>query len=222
MNKWITSISIVLASYTVLICVPSLVYAKKGVRQQIQLKAGAALQRIKSVSDTAVRVRWHQDRGTVRSLYNLTLPAPIGTLETSARQCLSDYCDLFALTDPNIELRLTNIQSSLTGRHLRFHQYYNDIEVYGATISLHTNHSGQIRVIHSNYFLRIDISTAASFSPDQAIDIAIAEAGSFDLRKPSRADLVIFPDRGVRDGEATIPMRIASLTAPSYTPVSRL
>ena len=195
MNKRIASIPIVLALYTILICVPSSVYAKKGVRQQIQLKAGAALQRIKSDSETAVRARWHRNRGTVRSLYNLTLPAPIGTLEASTRQCLTDYCDLFAMTDPSIGLRLTDIQSSLTGRHVRFHQYYNSIEVYGAAISIHTNRSGQIRVIHSNYFPQINISTAASLTPEGAINIAIAEAGAFDLRKPPRADLVIFPNR---------------------------
>ena len=195
MNKRIASIPIVLALYTILICIPSLVYAKREVRQQIQLKAGAALQRVKSDSDTPIRARWHQNRGTVRSLYNLTLPPSIGTLETSVRQCLNDYCDLFAMTDPNIELRLVDIQNSLTGRHVRFHQYYNGVEVYGAAISIHTNHSGQIRVIHSNYFPRINISTTASFSPDQATDIAIAEAGAFDLRKPPRADLVIFPNR---------------------------
>ncbi len=195
MNKRITSIPIVLALYTILICIPSSVYAKKGVRQQIQLKAGAALQRIKSDSETPVRARWHQNRGTVRNLYNLTLPAPIGTLETSVRQCLTDYCDLFAMTDPNIELRLTDIQNSLTGRHVRFHQYYNGIEVYGAVTSVHTNRSGQIRVIHNNYFPQINISTAASLSPEQAISIAIAESGAFDLRKPPRVNLVIFPDR---------------------------
>ena len=194
MDKRITTTPIVLALCTILVCVP-LVYGKGGVRQQIQLKAGAALQRIKSYSETPVRARWHQNRGTVRSLYNLTLPAPIGTLETSGRQCLNDYCDLFAMTDPNIELRLADIQSSLTGKHVRFHQYHNGIEVYGATISLHTNHSGQIRVIHSNYFPRINISTVASLSPEQAIGIAISEAGALDLRKPSRAGLVIFPNR---------------------------
>ena len=195
MNKRMTSIPIVLVLYTTLICMPSSVYAKREMRQQIQLKAGAALQRIKSDSDTPIRTRWHQNRGTVRSLYNLTLPAPIGTLETLTRQCLSDYCDLFAMTDPNIELRLTNIQSSLTGRHVRFHQYYNGIEVYSAAISVHTNRSGQIRVIHSNYFPRINISTAASLSPEGAISIAIAEAGAFDLHKPPHANLVIFPSR---------------------------
>ena len=195
MNKRLTSIPIVLVLYTTLICMPSWVYAKQGMRQQIQLKAGAALQRIKSDSETTVRARWHRDRGTVRSLYNLTLPAPIGTLETSTRQCLNDYCDLFAMTDPSIELRLTDIQSSLTGRHVRFHQYYNGIEVYGAVVSVHTNRSGLIRVLHSNYFPQIAISTAASLTPEGAIGIAIAEARAFDLRKPSHANLVIFPNR---------------------------
>ena len=194
MNKRISSTPIMLV-LTILICIPSSVHAKKEVRQQIQLKAGAALQRVKFDSETPVRARWHRDRGTVRSLYNLTLPAPAGTLETSARQCLSDYCDLFAMTDPNIELRLTTIQSSLTGRHARFHQYYKGIEVYRAAISVHTNHSGQIRVIHNNYFPQINISTAASLSPEGAISIAIAESGAFDLHKPPHANLVIFPNR---------------------------
>ena len=49
MNSRMTSIPIVLALYTILICIPSSVYAKKEVRQQIQLKAGAALQRVNSI-----------------------------------------------------------------------------------------------------------------------------------------------------------------------------
>ena len=196
MNKQIFSTPFALALWAILICAP-LVYAKGKERQQIQLNTAAALQRIKSDSETPVRARWHPNRRTVRSLYNLTLPASKGTLETSARQCISDYSDLFAMTDPIIELRLKYIQSSLTGKHVRFHQYHNGIEVYGAAISIHTNHSGQIRVIHSNYFPQINISTAASFSPDQAISIAIADAGVFEVRKPPRANLVIFPSRDV-------------------------
>ncbi len=197
MNKQMTSISMVIALYTVLICIPFSVYAERGMRQQIQLKAGAALQRIKSNSETPVGARWHRDRGTIRSLYNLTLSPAIGPLETSVRQCLNNYCDLFAMTDPNIELRLMAIQNSLTGRHVRFHQYYNGIEVYGAAISVHTNRSGQIRVIHNNYFPQIDISTAASLSPEGAIDITIAESGVFDLHKAPHAHLVIFPNPNV-------------------------
>ena len=194
MNKQIFSNPFALALWAILICAP-LVYAKNNENQQIQLNAAAALQRIKSDSATPVRARWHPNRGTVRSLYNLTLPSSKGTLETSARQCISDYHDLFAMSDPNTELRLRNIQSSLTGKHVRFHQYYNGIEVYGAAISIHTNHAGKLRVIHSNYFPQINMSTAASFSPDQAISIATAEAGVFDSRKPPRANLIIFPNR---------------------------
>ncbi len=209
MDTRTTTIPIIFVFCTILLYAPS-VHTKEGVRQQIQRRAGTALQRIKSESQTPVRVRWHQNRGTVRSLYNLTLPAPIGTLETSARQCLNDYCDLFAMTDPNIELRLTDLQSSLTGKHVRLHQYYKGIEVYGAAISIHTNHSGQIRVIHNNYYPKINISTAASFSPDQAISIAAADARAFDLRKSPGANLVIFPGRGVGQiGDYTDAYRLA-------------
>ncbi len=112
-------------------------------------------------------------------------------------KCLDDYRDLFAMTDQSIELRVMDVQRSLTGKHVRFHQYHNGIEVYGATISLHTNRSGQIRVIHSNYFPQINVSTVASLSPEQAISIAIADARASELRKPSRANLAIFPRRDV-------------------------
>ena len=193
MNKLIRALPVVLGLCAVLVSIPSWVYAKMGARQALQLKAASTLPRIKSASATGVRVRWHRDRGTVRSLYNLTLPAPPGTPETSARQCLSDYCDLFAMTDSTVELRLKGIQTSLTGKHIRFHQYYKGLEVYGASISVHSNRSGQIRVIHSNYFPQIDISTSASLSAEQAIGIALAEFGGFDLRKPSVAELVVFP-----------------------------
>ena len=63
MNKRIAFISIALALYTILICISSSVYAKRELRQQIQLKAGAALQRVKSDSDTPIRARWHRNRG---------------------------------------------------------------------------------------------------------------------------------------------------------------
>ena len=162
MNKLIRALPVVLGLCAVLVSIPSWVYAKMGARQALQLKAASTLPRLKSASATGIRVRWHRDRGTVRSLYNLTLPAPPGTPETSARQCLSDYCNLFAMTDPTVELRLKGIQTSLTGKHIRFHQYYKGLEVYGASISVHSNRSGQIRVIHSNYFPQIDISTSAS------------------------------------------------------------
>ena len=98
------------------------------------------------------------------------------------------------MTDPHTELRLKTIQNSLTGRHVRFHQYYKGVEVYGAAVSVHINHSGRIRVIHSNYFPQIDINTSASVSADSAISIAIANAGAFNLRKPPAAKLVIFPN----------------------------
>lgn len=194
MNKPIRTVPIVLVLHAILIYVPFLVYAETTARQQIQRKAAVALQQIKAESETSVRVRWHRDRGTVRSIYNATLPAPPGTLETSARQCLNDYCDLFAMTDPNIELRFKKIQNSLTGSHVRFHQYYKGIEVYGAAISVHINHSGRIRVIHSNYFPKINISTGASLSPEGAINIAINESGASDFRKPPQVSLVVFPN----------------------------
>ena len=196
MNRKIISKSITLALCTILIWVP-MANAKGKEKQRIRLRAGAALHRIKSNSETPARARWHRHRGTVRSLYNLTLPAPLGTLETSMLKCLDDYRDLFAMTDQSIELRVMDVQRSLTGKHVRFHQYHNGIKVYGATISLHTNRSGQIRVIHSNYFPQINVSTVASLSPDQAISIAIADARASELRKPSHANLVIFPSRDV-------------------------
>ena len=111
MNKPIVSIPMVLVLYAMVICIPSSVYAKRTVRDHLKLQASVALQRIKSASATGVRARWHQDRGTVRSLYNLTLPLSPGTLETAARQCLSEHCDLFGMTDPHTELRLKTIQT---------------------------------------------------------------------------------------------------------------
>lgn len=57
MNNRMSSMSIVLVIYTILICIPSWVYSKTQVQQQIQLKAAATLQRIKSDSETPVRVR---------------------------------------------------------------------------------------------------------------------------------------------------------------------
>lgn len=188
-----TSISLTLCAVLIALPIASVIGEEK---QRIRLRAGAALHRIKSNSETPARARWHRHRGTVRSLYNLTLPVPIGTLETSMRRCVNDYRDLFAMTDPGIELQVTDIQRSLTGNHVRFQQYHNGIEVYGATVSLHTNRFGQIRVIHSNYLSHINLSTVASLSPEHAISIAIADAGASELRKPSRADLVIFPYRG--------------------------
>ena len=77
--------------------------------------------------------------------------------------------------------------------------------MYGASVSVHINRSGQIRGIHNNYFPQIDISTSASLSAEQAISIALAESGAIDLRKPSQAGLVIFP---ARDGVYHLAYRV--------------
>ena len=58
MNKSILTLPLVLS---LLICIASSVYAKQTAREQIQLRAAAALQRVKSASASAVRTRWHQD-----------------------------------------------------------------------------------------------------------------------------------------------------------------
>ena len=102
-----------------LMCVPLLASAQDAARQQVRLEAKETLQRLKIQSGTSVRARWHADRGTVRSLYNLTVPAPAGTPEASARQFLNTYRELFAMTDQNVDLRLKKVQHSLTAEHVR-------------------------------------------------------------------------------------------------------
>ncbi len=178
-----------------LMCVPLLASAQDAARQQVRLEAKKTLQQLKIASETAVRTRWHADRGTVRSLYNLTIPAPAGTPEASARQFLNTYRELFAMMDQNIDLRLKKVQRSLTAEHVRLHQYYNGIEVYGAELSVHIDRLGQVRVVHNNYFPRIKVNTVASLSPGEATNIAAADIGVRRLRKPSWASLVIFPNR---------------------------
>ncbi len=194
-DKLLNSIFIKLTLCLVLTCIPLLVFAKATVQQPVRLEAANALQMLKSKSETPIRTRWHVNRGTVRSLYNLTIPAQAGTSEASARQFLNNYRNLFAMNDSNIELRLKRVQHSLTGEHVRLHQYYKGVEVYSAEMSVHTNRFGQIRVVHSNYFPQISVNTAPSISPGEAINAAVTDANARILRKPPRADLVIFPNR---------------------------
>jgi len=158
-------------------------------------EAMKALQTLKLRSESSVRTRWHDDRGTVRSLYNLTIPAPAGTPETSARRFLNDHRSLFGMTDPGVELRLEGVQQSLTGRHIRLRQYYRGVEVCGGDISVHTDRFGQVRVVHSNYFPKINTGVAASLPAGSAVDIAVNATNAYSITGSPQSKLVIFPNR---------------------------
>lgn len=129
-----------------LIGLPLAMFAETPIDPQIS----SSLQKLRSASRSNFNPLFRS--GKLRSIHNLRFQATSANPETSARQFLDQYRDLFGMNDPEIDLRLKRIQNSITATHVRFHQFYRNVKIYGAEISAHINHNGKIRTIHTNAF----------------------------------------------------------------------
>lgn len=70
----------------------------------------------------------------------------------TARAFLRNNRALLRIDDPDAELQLTRQQTDDLGRrHLRFHQYYRDLEVWPTELIVHLNRAGDVDVVNGSF-----------------------------------------------------------------------
>lgn len=121
----------------------------------------AALQAVLAPAQGAIRLHLRTENGTVRHARGpLLKPAARqlaggNTLQrdtTTAQRLLEHWKDLLGVENPDREFVLVQSGSNdLGGRHLRFHQHWQGLRVWPATLSLHLDPDGQATLLEGAY-----------------------------------------------------------------------
>ena len=125
------------------------------------------LEKLNEDSDYPLEVEIKND-GTVRSIDG-KFSNILVTDEDSALNSLYGVKNLLGMTDPKSELVLDRIyESKIAGyKSYFFNQVYNDIPVYGHSVTVVARNNGEILSLDSNYINISDISTTTNWSENE-------------------------------------------------------
>lgn len=153
-------------------------------------------QRLNAVAEGGIDVRWDLKQQKPVVLVG-KIPSPTGDIsEAAARQFLADYADLFRVDWSTDNLLLVRQVKSLVATHFAFEQKYQGIPVFGASVTVHFDSEGYIRVVTNDYVQEISLETVApAVTVQTAIEAAREHVGLRALRQEEEesADLVVYP-----------------------------
>lgn len=153
-------------------------------------------QRLNAVAEGGIDVRWDLKQQKPVVLVG-KIPSPTGDIsEAAARQFLADYADLFRVDWSTDNLLLVRQVKSLVATHFAFEQKYQGIPVFGASVTVHFDSEGYIRVVTNDYVQEISLETVApAVTVQTAIEAAREHVGLRALRQGEEesADLVVYP-----------------------------
>jgi subtilisin-like proprotein convertase family protein len=136
--------------------------------------------------------------GFVRDVYNVRIRTGL-PLERSGELLARE------LTSANtVDLRLESVSESLTGRHARFRQYIEGVEVIGGELSVSADADGTIRELHNRLAVLRGASATSHISESEALAAIPAAAAIEDVR------FVAFND----DGTLRWAWRVVARTLP--------
>jgi zinc metalloprotease ZmpB len=127
------------------------------------------------VSPQAEVISRHKDRSTPQLLFQTGIGANTQlTAEQQAYAYLSEDYELFELPQDLSNLKLTQIQDSLLGKHFHFQQIINNIPVEYAEIivSISNKDGGVYMVFNNTYPQRRPVTSVTAITHDEALDIA--------------------------------------------------
>jgi len=114
--------------------------------------------------------------------------------EEQSFQFFEDNRLIFDMKDPKTELKVYRIKTDDLGMtHIRFKQYYQNLEVYGTELITHFNKVGQLNSVNGEYFNDINLSIIPKISETDAGLKALSDI-KYTGEKPSieEAKLIIY------------------------------
>lgn len=147
----------------------------------------------KAAEGNSWEVRW-KETGVPRMVSNGLTKAYAGTPEAAARKFLSEYQDLFSMKRDLADLKHAKTQTYRGVHHVTFKQNYKNLRVEGGEYLVHIREDGRVAMANGHYYPNIDLSTNATLSPGQAVNIAKEDLKASALSdEKTKADLVIYP-----------------------------
>lgn len=122
---------------------------------------------------TVEGLTWGDNRGTPAYIWgDLTPNHATGDRVVDAYTFMEDNRALFGLENPRQELSVKSVSGGRRDkRFVLFQQYYNGIEVRGATIKVHFNPENRIKVVSASCFKEIDVPSSPTIREEDAIGL---------------------------------------------------
>ncbi len=105
----------------------------------------------------------------------LVSPSLVDDPTAGALQYLQDYRELYRMSDPNQQLFLNRIRSSVGEAHVFFYQKHDEVSVFAAELAVHMV-DGHVVMTNGHYLPDIQVSPEPTFEVADAQAIALAGA----------------------------------------------
>lgn len=170
----------------------NLAHPTAALRQATSDQIGA-LSRLQATSQsTNMQVRWNDFGGSPDVVMDFASAAYPGTPEQAGRAFLSEYADLFGISDV-ASLRLVSQKDALGGHLLRFQQTFGGVDVKDGGVGLVMNGDNQVLMASGPYFRDVDVDTAPSIDAAAARSAANADLARFAGTIPAAAENLLAP-----------------------------
>jgi len=137
------------------------------------------------------------EKGTPRALFNLSVATTQHSPELAARSFLDAQKQKLQLNTVQTNLVADDVTNVPGGSHVRFHQTFNGLPVYGSDVVVSVNTRNEITMVINNAQADIEAPATASFNSAKALGIAREYLKTSDRAtgQEDAATLMVFADQ---------------------------
>ncbi len=149
------------------------------------------------ILDEKIRILW-REKGTVSQIDgHITIPI-VKDIDESVRNFLMEYSPLFGMKKDLSDLKFITKAYGPETSHIKYQQYFEEIPVLYAFVSVHLNKDSKIVMVRNNYHPKIELDTKAILNSGQPKEKAIEIVHSnlkaeTRLMRDSRTNVAILP-----------------------------
>ncbi len=136
-----------------------------------------SFQSFRSTTGPSAKVKWNVQTGLPASLYNFRETMSAGGPEQGAREFLQSHQDLILNNENDMQLHYVRTRQSRNMSHVDFQQYFNNVPVRHAIITVHLD-SNQVTMVQSNYLPNLSGSATPGLTSDETWSVVKKELGS--------------------------------------------
>lgn len=136
----------------------------------------AAVAKFRQKYGAETRVTWSPKTGLPTLVYNFSAAKAVEDDSEAARQFISDSRDLLLKGEDISNLHLLARRESEGAVHIDFRQFYRDVPVWHASLSVHLI-GGRITMVNGTYVPDIQLDTIPALSADEAVEAAKRDLG---------------------------------------------
>ncbi len=131
----------------------------------------------------------YNDDNAIEYIGGVVAGFPVCSAEDAYR-AVYGAAELLGITDADTEIKLDGVSDNSVDNIFRFSQFYNDIRVFGASVTLIADkETGNADYLYSTYRRDISIDTAPTFSSNDAVNTVKT---AFGVNVSDSPELVIY------------------------------